>query len=283
MEADREDLKVYPTAYYKVIYVPVGRGEELRVHLASHNFQAQIRHGDGLEWLELRGDANTLQAILDEWDALGKQGSNPEKDGALGVASGTLTRSGRTSMSKNIYVGNLPLQATAADLSESFGAFGTVTRVHIVSDLAASPPRVFGFVEMADGADEAIEALDGAEYRGPALRVREASEEQAPDFARDAMEQRVPRHASGGPREIDRRLEELVQQDEPALEAEERCALKSLRGDFRAVPALTTSQDRAEVARFEGEGGRTPESQEESACDRNDRTAVDEALQAARR
>ena len=37
-------------------------------------------------------------------------------------------------MSKNIYVGNLSFQATADDLLEAFGAYGTVARAQVVSD-----------------------------------------------------------------------------------------------------------------------------------------------------
>ena len=77
-------------------------------------------------------------------------------------------------MSKNIYVGNLPFSATADDLREAFGAFGTVTRAQVVSDRDTGRSRGFGFVEMSEGAEEAIGALNGAEFNGRPLTVNEA-------------------------------------------------------------------------------------------------------------
>jgi hypothetical protein len=65
--------------------------------------------------------------------------------------------------------------------------------------------------------------------------------------------------------------------------AEERCALKALRGDFRDLPALATAEDRADAARFEGEGGTARGPEGDDPLDRQDRAAVAAALQAARR
>jgi RNA recognition motif-containing protein len=77
-------------------------------------------------------------------------------------------------MSKNIYVGNLSFQATADDLREAFGEFGTVTRAQVVTDRETGRSRGFGFVEMSEGGDEAINALNGAQFQGRALTVNEA-------------------------------------------------------------------------------------------------------------
>ena len=77
-------------------------------------------------------------------------------------------------MSKNLYVGNLPFSATADDLREAFSQFGTVTRASVVSDRETGRSRGFGFVEMEDGADEAIANLNGAQFQGRALTVNEA-------------------------------------------------------------------------------------------------------------
>lgn len=99
------------------------------------------------------------------------------------------------------------------------------------------------------------------------------------------MQERVAGHAAGGADQIDRRIEELAPRPGSAAErdAQERCALKALRGDFEGLPALAHLHERAEVAKFEGEGGRAPESDEEAAHDRNDRNAVAGAVDAARR
>jgi len=77
-------------------------------------------------------------------------------------------------MSKNLYVGNLPFTTTDDELRQVFSQYGTVTKVQVVSDRETGRSRGFGFVEMADGADEAIAALGGAMYQGRALTVNEA-------------------------------------------------------------------------------------------------------------
>ena len=77
-------------------------------------------------------------------------------------------------MSKNIYVGNLTFQTTADDLRELFAQYGTVTSAQVVSDRDTGRSRGFGFVEMADGGDEAIAALNGKDVGGRSLTVNEA-------------------------------------------------------------------------------------------------------------
>ena len=77
-------------------------------------------------------------------------------------------------MSKNLYVGNLPFSTTAADLETAFGQYGTVTRAQVMTDRETGRSRGFGFVEMADGADDAIAKMNGAEFQGRTLTVNEA-------------------------------------------------------------------------------------------------------------
>lgn len=77
---------------------------------------------------------------------------------------------------KNIYVGNLPYQATDHDLRALFEQFGTVERATVVTDRETGRSRGFGFVEMTNDADgdTAIQSLDGTDYDGRTLRVNEA-------------------------------------------------------------------------------------------------------------
>src|SRR5262245_32745341 len=77
-------------------------------------------------------------------------------------------------MSKNIYVGNLAFSTTADDLREAFSAYGTVTRAQVTHDRETGRSRGFGFVEMADGGDEAIAAMNGQMFQGRTLTVNEA-------------------------------------------------------------------------------------------------------------
>ncbi|MGQ9627332.1 MAG: RNA recognition motif domain-containing protein [Anaerolineae bacterium] len=76
----------------------------------------------------------------------------------------------------NIYVGNLPREATEADLREAFQAFGQVTSVTIIKDKFSGESRGFGFVEMPSKAEaqSAIAELNGKELKGRTLTVNEA-------------------------------------------------------------------------------------------------------------
>lgn len=77
-------------------------------------------------------------------------------------------------MSNNIYVGNLPFDTTSDDLRNWFAEHGTVTRAQVATDRDTGRSRGFGFVEMSDGGDAAIAALNGAEVGGRSLKVNEA-------------------------------------------------------------------------------------------------------------
>jgi len=78
-------------------------------------------------------------------------------------------------MSKNIYIGNLPFTSTESEVSELFSQYGNVEAVRLITDRDTGRPRGFGFVEMDDdGADKAIEALDGTDLGGRNIRVNEA-------------------------------------------------------------------------------------------------------------
>ncbi len=79
-------------------------------------------------------------------------------------------------MAKNIYVGNLVWDCTADDLLALFQAHGTVARAQVITDRETGRSRGFGFVEMNDDAEaqKAIEALNGADFKGRPLTVNEA-------------------------------------------------------------------------------------------------------------
>ncbi len=76
--------------------------------------------------------------------------------------------------SKNLYVGNLPYETTDQDLTELFSQYGVVVKAQVIIDRETGRSRGFGFVEMSSGADEAIHAVNGAEYGGRRLTVNEA-------------------------------------------------------------------------------------------------------------
>ncbi|MBU0755909.1 MAG: RNA-binding protein [Planctomycetes bacterium] len=79
-------------------------------------------------------------------------------------------------MGKNIYVGNLSFEVNSASLEALFTAHGTVESAKVIEDRDTGRSKGFGFVEMSsdEEAQAAIQALDGKEYDGRALRVNEA-------------------------------------------------------------------------------------------------------------
>jgi RNA recognition motif-containing protein len=76
----------------------------------------------------------------------------------------------------NIYVGNLLRAAKENEVRDLYSQYGEVTSVRIMVDKITGQGRGFAFVEMADdaGARTAIEATNGLEFLGRALRVSEA-------------------------------------------------------------------------------------------------------------
>jgi cold-inducible RNA-binding protein len=77
-------------------------------------------------------------------------------------------------VAKNLYVGNMSFSTTEDQLREVFSQYGTVTKVQLIMDRETGRPRGFAFVEMSDGADQAIAALNGAQLDGRTLTVNEA-------------------------------------------------------------------------------------------------------------
>ena len=77
-------------------------------------------------------------------------------------------------MTKRLYVGNLAFSATSDDLRELFGQYGGVTSADVIKDRETGRSRGFGFVEMSEGGEAAIEALNGTELQGRTLTVNEA-------------------------------------------------------------------------------------------------------------
>ena len=77
-------------------------------------------------------------------------------------------------MTKKLYVGNLSFQTSEDTLRQAFGQYGTVNAASMATDRETGRSRGFAFVEMADGADEAIAALNGAQLDGRTLTVNEA-------------------------------------------------------------------------------------------------------------
>jgi len=77
---------------------------------------------------------------------------------------------------KKLYVGNLPYQATEAELQNWFSQAGiTVDTVTVMRDRYSGEARGFGFVELPDAdADKAVQSCNGKDFLGRTLVVNEA-------------------------------------------------------------------------------------------------------------
>ena len=74
----------------------------------------------------------------------------------------------------NIYVGNISWGMNDQDLENLFAEHGTVTSAKIITDRMTNRSRGFGFVEMSDGAEAEIAALNETEVEGRKLVVNES-------------------------------------------------------------------------------------------------------------
>ncbi|MBM3973115.1 MAG: RNA-binding protein [Planctomycetes bacterium] len=84
-------------------------------------------------------------------------------------------------MGTRLYVGNLSFQTTEDSLRAAFGGDGRqVTEVKIMLDRDTGRSRGFAFVEMATDQDaqNAIQAMNGADLDGRPLKVNEAQPRQ---------------------------------------------------------------------------------------------------------
>ena len=76
----------------------------------------------------------------------------------------------------NMYVGNLSYNVRESDLKEVMEEYGTVDSVKLIIDRDTRRSKGFAFIEMPETAEaeKAIKELNGAEYAGRAMVVKEA-------------------------------------------------------------------------------------------------------------
>src|SRR5262245_16608200 len=79
-------------------------------------------------------------------------------------------------MPVRLFVGNLPYDATEAELREFFSAVGPLSYVHLPKDRETGKPRGFAFVEFNDRpqAEEAIRRFNNQLFKGRPLAINEA-------------------------------------------------------------------------------------------------------------
>jgi RNA recognition motif-containing protein len=79
---------------------------------------------------------------------------------------------------KKLYVGNLPFETSEEELRELFEQHGPTASVRVIMDRETGRSRGFAFVEFESdaNAESALQALDGKDMGGRALRVNEAQD-----------------------------------------------------------------------------------------------------------
>ena len=81
-----------------------------------------------------------------------------------------------TTMSKKLFVGGLAWATTDETLRAGFESFGPISEARVILERDSGRSRGFGFVTFDNDADAdtAIEAMNGQELDGRAIRVNEA-------------------------------------------------------------------------------------------------------------
>jgi RNA recognition motif-containing protein len=83
-------------------------------------------------------------------------------------------------MSKRLFVGGLAWATDDASLKEAFEAHGEVTDARVITDRESGRSRGFGFVTFTseESAKAAMDAMNGTQLDGRAIRIDEANERQ---------------------------------------------------------------------------------------------------------
>jgi RNA recognition motif-containing protein len=83
-------------------------------------------------------------------------------------------------MNREVYVANLPSQATEPELKALFSKAGSVMSVKIVKDRQTGQPRGIAFVEMSTQWEgrRAASMLNRTDFMGRNLLVKEATEKR---------------------------------------------------------------------------------------------------------
>ena len=78
-----------------------------------------------------------------------------------------------------LFVGNLPFSATEQSVRALFEPHGTIESIALINDRDTGRPRGFGFIEMSSSdASKAMQALNGKDFEGRALKVNEAQSKE---------------------------------------------------------------------------------------------------------
>jgi RNA recognition motif-containing protein len=73
-----------------------------------------------------------------------------------------------------LFIGNLAFGTTSEDLTVLCSQYGEVVSSNVVTDRETGRSRGFAFVEMQNGGDDAVQALNRQDFQGRNLTVNEA-------------------------------------------------------------------------------------------------------------
>ena len=78
----------------------------------------------------------------------------------------------------NIFIAGLPFNVEEPELKAVFGDFGYVKSLRIIKDRETGKSKGFGFVDMPNDeeAKEAIKNMNGGDYNGSRITVKEAED-----------------------------------------------------------------------------------------------------------
>lgn len=123
---------------------------------------------DGLNNVEVDGRTIRVDKVLPAGERPEKRERPPRREG------------GFVDSPYRIYVGNLPWRFDDYDLEDAFAEFGEVADAKVMYDRESGRSRGFGFVTLNSDpeVDAAIDALDGADINGRAIRVNRAAKRE---------------------------------------------------------------------------------------------------------
>ncbi len=78
-----------------------------------------------------------------------------------------------------LFIGGFPLDITELELVQLVAPYGTVSTIKIVRDKKTNQCKGYAFIEIleADGAENAVAALNGAEMQGRELKLNIVADE----------------------------------------------------------------------------------------------------------
>lgn len=166
------------------IFKPFGTVQSVEV---SRDAETGLSRGCGYVTMSSIGEAKAGIAVLDGSDVSGREMrvtfsvdvNNGRRN--IDALNSTPKRNLIFESPYKIYAGNLAWSIKPEDLRNIFCQFGTVVSARVLHDRKGGKNRVYGFLSFSSAAElEAAMALNGTEYRGRKIILREVLKENEP-------------------------------------------------------------------------------------------------------